>query len=294
MSRRLPISHPVAFFKVSGAGNDFIVVLVPPGGEPAEETIRTWCRRGVSLGADGLITLERTDRGGRIVHRNPDGGRSELCLNGSRCAAQLVFHLGWQTSTLLLQTDSGTLDARHVDELGVSLELPPIVTWPERRVLEVDGEPHDGCYVVAGVPHFVLPWTTPEGKPASLGGVPIARLGPQLRSHADLYPQGANVDFVRYTDRHRFELRTFERGVEAETLACGTGVVASAVAGVVSGELELPAVALTAGGFELTVDGEIEDGEVRRLELGGDARVVAKGDILPGAAVVPSRPRWSG
>lgn len=293
MGHRFPISHPVAFFKVSGAGNDFIVVLVPPGREPAEATIRTWCRRGVSLGADGLITLERTDRGGRIVHRNPDGGRSELCLNGSRCAAQLIFHLGWQTSTLRLQTDSGTLAARHVDEVGVSLELPAIVTPPERRVLVVDEEPYEGWFVVAGVPHFVLPWTSPEGEPASLRGVPIGRLGPRLRSHGNLYPHGANVDFVRYTERHRFELRTFERGVEAETLACGTGVVAAAVAGVLSGDLELPAVALTAGGFELTVDGEIEDGEVRRLELGGDARVVAKGDILPGAAVVPARPRWS-
>ncbi len=293
MTGRLPISDPVGFFKVSGAGNDFIVVLVPPGKEPPDEAIRTWCRRGVSLGADGLMTLVRTDRGGRIVHREPDGRRSELCLNGSRCAAQLVFHLGWQSSTLELETDAGTLRARHVDDVRVGLELPPIVTRPQRRVLVVDGMRHEGWYVSVGVPHFVLPWTSPEGSPAGLGGAPVERLGPRLRSHPDLYPQGANVDFVRFTERRRFEVRCFERGVEGETLACGTGVVATAVAGVVAGELELPSVALTAGGFELTVDGELKSGEVRRLELAGDARVVARGELLPGAAVVPTRPRWS-
>jgi diaminopimelate epimerase len=94
------------------------------------------------------------------------------------------------------------------------------------------------------------------------------------------------------TGRRRFEVRFFERGVEAETLACGTGVVATAVAGAAAGELELPVTALTAGGFELTVDGDLEDGEARRLELQGDARVVARGELLPGASVVPARWRF--
>ncbi len=282
------MSSPVGFFKVSGAGNDFLVVLVPPSRTPREEAIRTWCRRRLSLGGDGLMTLERTDHGGKIVHYNLDGRRSELCLNGSRCAAQLVFHLGWQSSTLDLETDAGTLGARRIDDVRVALELPPIVSRPERRVLRLGEEAHDGWYVVAGVPHFVLPWTS------GLTDAPVEVLGPRLRSHPELCPQGANVDFVRFVGRRRFELRTFERGVEAETLACGTGTVATAVAGTVAGELELPATAVTAGGFELTVDGEVDgDGEVGRLELAGDARVVARGELLAGASVVPKRPRWS-
>ncbi|MCP4660362.1 MAG: diaminopimelate epimerase [bacterium] len=276
----------VPFFKVSGAGNDFIA-LIAPDRSPRPDEIRAWCRRGLSLGADGVFTLTRNARGARMVHYNADGGRNDLCLNASRCAAQLVLHLGWQEADSELTTDVGVLRARRVDGSRVALELPGILGEPEALVLAVGSASYEGWRLRVGVEHFVLPW------PESLSRAPIAELGPKLRSHPELGPQGANVNFVRFPSSTRLEIRTFERGVEGETLACGTGVVAGAVAGVAAGRLELPVSALTSGGFELVIDGETEAGRLRRALVAGDARIVARGRLLPGAEALPSAPAWS-
>lgn len=265
-----------AFFKVSGAGNDF-VALAEPEREPTADEIRAWCRRGLSLGADGVFTLTRTGRGARMTYYNADGGRGELCLNGSRCAARLAFHLGWHDEFLELDTDVGPLAARLVDGERVALELPPVAGSPRRRALAVAGTSYDGWHLEVGVPHFVLPW------PGDLADAPVAALGPALRAHPDLGPRGANASFVRFAAPGRLAIRTFERGVEAETLACGTGVVAAVLAGEAAGALAMPAVAATAGGFELIVD---RDGDA--LSLTGDARIVARGELLPGARELPA------
>lgn len=271
-----------ACFQVSGAGNDFIA-LAEPARAPSPAEISAWCRRGLSLGADGVVTLRRTERGARMQHYNADGTRSDLCLNGSRCAARLAFHLGWHRGTLELVTDAGALAARHVDEGRVGLELPPIVTAPERMALEAEGAVYEGFRLSVGVPHFVVPWAS------ELGGVPLAKLGPPLRHHEALLPEGANVSFVRFVAAERFEIRTYERGVEAETLACGTGVVAAAVAGADAGLAAWPSTALTSGGFELSVERDESD----RITLTGDARVVARGELLAGADRLPDEPTWT-
>jgi len=270
-----------AFFKVSGAGNDFIA-LIAPEAAPSAATIRAWCRPQVSIGADGVFLLEQTPDGARMVHFNSDGGRAELCLNGSRCAAQLAFELGWHCDSLILATDAGDLAARRLDAHRVAVELPPIAGAPSATRLAVDGRAWEGWTVEVGVPHFVLPW------PETLRRAPVAELGPRLRRHPDLGERGANVDFVRFHAPDRFEIRSFERGVEAETLACGTGVVATAVAGVADGRLVYPVTALTTGGFEITVERSGSD----RLMLGGDARIVAQGTLLAGAVGHPPPAVW--
>ncbi|MEE8523572.1 MAG: diaminopimelate epimerase [Thermoanaerobaculia bacterium] len=278
----------IGYYKLSGAGNDFLG-LVEPERIPAAEEIRTWCRRGVSLGADGVFVLSRSDGGAvDMAHFNADGGRAELCLNGSRCAARLAFELGWdRNGTVELHTDAGVLAARPAGDDTVEIELPPIVGEPEPRVLEVGSKNHEGWTVRVGVPHWVLPW------PGSLAGAPVRELGPTLRSHPDLAPDGANVDFVRFVTANRFEIRTFERGVEAETLACGTGVVAAVAAGLAAGCLELPVSALTAGGFELRVGGEAAAGRLHRPTFAGDARILAHGELRDGEASLPPLPSWS-
>ena len=177
---------------------------------------------------------------------------------------------------------TGTLRAR-----GAVAEVLQSTEVDERLSLTVDDASFSGWTLPVGVPHLVLPWE------AGLANAPVSTLGPTLRAHPDLGPAGANVHFVRWVSRWRFEIRSFERGVEAETLACGTGTVACAAAGVAAGQLELPARALTAGGFELEVDGTIEAGRLRRVALAGDARVVAHGKILPAAGSVPPAPGWS-
>jgi diaminopimelate epimerase len=267
------------FYKVSGSGNDFLA-LAEPFETPSPETILAWCRRGVSLGGDGLFVLRRAGGGATMEYFNSDGYPADLCLNGTRCAAQLAFHLGWAEGTVMVRTGAGAFSGRRLDEGRVAVDLP----FPEQSPEEIEIQGHRGYRIIVGVPHFVLPW------PESLGGAPVRELGRAIRFDPAFGEPGTNVNFVRFPDPGRLEIRTYERGVEDETLSCGTGVLASAAVGLATGKSRLPLRVLTAGGFELEVDGEPAGG---RWSLAGDARVIAEGDLLAGALASPGPPGWS-
>lgn len=269
----------IPFYKLSGAGNDFLA-LVEPSAPPDGGAVRAWCRRGLSLGADGLFTLERHAEGARMVHWNPDGSRGTLCLNGSRCAALLAGELGWgPPESLRLVTDAGTLETRRLGEQSIQIELPFSLEDPRPLNLEHGGA-YPGFALRVGDPHFVVPWATPES-------LDVEDLGSALRHHPGLAPEGANIHFVAREGPHHIRLRSFERGVERETLACGTGVVAAAWCGIAQGELLPPVHARTAGGFVLTFTGEPSPAGFRRPTLSGDARIVARGELWPGASFPP-------
>jgi len=275
-----------SFYKLSGGGNDFLA-LVEPEAEPSPEAIRAWCTRGVSVGADGLFTLgRRPDGGARMLHYNADGGRTELCLNGTRCAARLAFHLGWAADSLTIETDSGEIVAGNAGAAAVRLDLAPPRAEPRALTLRVESQSIEGWRLRVGGPHFVIAW---EG---GLAEAPLESLGPPLRSHADLGAPGANVHFVDFAEPERIGIRSWERGVEAETLACGSGVLASAAVGLATGQVRLPVTALTKGGFELEVDGALEDGRLTGWSLAGDARLIAEGSLLSGSDSAPTPPRW--
>ena len=265
------------FYKVSGSGNDFLA-LAEPFQVPPPETIRAWCRRGVSLGADGLFILRRADGGATMDYFNADGLPADLCLNGTRCAAQLAFHLGWADGTVTVRTAAGEVPARRIDEARIALELPAPAEPPRSLAVEAGGASWTGYRLTIGVPHFVLLW--PEG----LEHAPVRELGAEIRRHPAFGPSGTNVNFVRFPAPDRMEIRTFERGVEDETLSCGSGVMASAAVGLETGRARLPLHVATWGGFELEVDGDLSQ---KRWSLAGDARVVAEGDLLPGALASP-------
>lgn len=266
------------FFLVSGAGNDFIALLERSAPEP--KTIRAWCRRGVSVGADGLFALRRIAEGRYALdYANADGARAALCLNAARCAARLAFRQEPRAERLTIETGPGALVAEPVDESRTAVLVPEPVAG-RVMTLHAGGRDHPGRRIDAGVPHFVLPW------PGDLDNAPVASLGPALRAHPDLGPEGANVHFVDLDPPDRFRIRSFERGVEAETLACGTGVVAAAACGIAESRLALPVVAETRGGFGLHLE-EAPDGPdgQSRWRLSGDARIVASGRIAGAAAV---------
>ena len=275
------------FYKVSGSGNDFLALAEPPE-DPGAETIRAWCRRGVSLGGDGLFILRRADggavNGGAVMdYFNSDGLPADLCLNGTRCAAQLAFHLDWAQGTVCLQTGAGAVSARRLDGSRVAVDLPVPAAAPRELTVEIGGTPYTGYSLLVGVPHFVLLW--PEG----LGSAPVRELGRALRHHPVFGPPGTNVNFVRFPALDRMEIRTYERGVEDETLSCGSGVMASSAVGVAQGVARLPLHVLTQGGFELEVAGDLRGG---RWSLAGDARVIAEGELLAGALASPAPPPW--
>jgi diaminopimelate epimerase len=271
-------------YQVSGGGNDFLA-LVEPERSPSAEEIAAWCRRGLALGADGLFVLHRQGAAAvRMDYWNADGQAADLCLNGTRCAARLAFDLRWAAGEVTVETGAGAVRARLLDGARVALELPRPARAPAPRLVALDGEEHRGYFVVVGVPHLVLPW------PQGLEHAPVADLGRRLRRHPSFGPAGTNVDFVLFGDVRTLEIRSFERGVEAETLACGTGVLAAAAVGLELGLSRLPLSALTAGGFRFEV---LPAAGTAHWGLAGDARLLARGEILPEAGALPPPPRWS-
>jgi len=273
---------------VSGGGNDF-VALLEPARDPQAAEIVAWCRRGLSVGADGAFVLRRRAAGTvEMRYWNADGRPADLCLNGTRCAARLAIEAGWCGDELVVVTGVGPLRARRLGPTTIALELPAPETVPHRLALPTGEGEVEGWAVRVGVPHFVVPW------PRSLADCPVAALGAELRRHAAFAPAGANVDFVRFPARGRLEIRSFERGVEAETLACGSGVLAAVAVGLLLEQLALPVRALTQGGFELEVAGDTVDSAPSRWTLGGDARLLGSLTLGAEAALAPPPPpAWS-
>jgi diaminopimelate epimerase len=272
MSVRIPIT------KMSGAGNDFVVLDARawdalPGDRAA--WVRAVCRRGLSVGADGVLVVsaDGSDRV-RVVFFNPDGGEA-FCGNGSRCAARYAATRAEVSATMTLLTAVGEV-AAVVDGERVSLTLPPPEDLGE-VILEDDLRTFRGRWIVAGVPHVVFPVS-------GLSAYPLERVGPSLRRHVALGPSGANVNLVESGAGGRVCVRTWERGVENETLSCGTGAVAVAFAARLAGAPET-VVVVPRSGTALTV---VLSGEAARPEyarLIGDARFVFTGELDPEATV---------
>jgi diaminopimelate epimerase len=272
------------FFRLSGGGNDFLA-LAEPIDDPTPAQIRAWCRRRLSLGADGLFLLHRSPDGARMRHFNADGSSADLCLNGTRCAVRLARHLGWTDNEIVIETGAGLIPGSSSEITSVTLALEPPGA-PEPLKIEVDGESLQGFRVPVGVPHFVLP------RPDGVARAPVASLGQRLRSDPVFGDAGTNVDFVHFADRNRMDIRTYERGVESETLACGTGVMASVAVGVSQGDLELPVTVLTRGGFRFEVSSWAGGHGDLRWGLEGDARLLVEGELVEGAEDLPEPPPW--
>lgn len=274
------------YYKVSGSGNDFLA-LAEPASDPASDSIAGWCRRGLSIGADGLFTIRREAGAVRMNYWNADGLPAALCINGTRCAARLAMELGWVGDRVDVLTGVGPIAARAASNDRIALEFPPPQDAPAPRRVEALGESWEGYYHMVGVPHFVILW------PHGLASVPVATLGAALRHHPAFAPAGTNVNFVRFPRPDRMEIRSFERGVEAETLACGSGVLAAAAVGVHLGLGRLPMEVLTAGGFLIEVQGETDGTRIRRWEMAGDARILSEGTLREGADKLPPPAHWS-
>ena len=282
-------------YRTSGAGNDFLA-LVEPSAPPAPETIRAWCARGVSLGADGAFTIRRAPDGEgagdgaptiAMVYWNADGGEAALCVNATRCAAQLAFHLGWAERQVIVRTGAGPFAATRVSTDEIALEMAPPNENARPITLDVAGRELAVWSMTVGVPHAIVPWED------DLANCPVAELGPPVRRHRQ-FAAGANANFVRFAGPHDLDIRTWERGVEGETLACGSGVLATVAAGVSEGRLQLPVRARTKGGFVLTVDGETADDgrRIARWTMAGDARVLARLETFPAAEQALPAPAW--
>ena len=267
-----------SFWKMAGGGNDFIVVdgITRPAPVFGARQIRRLCRRGVSIGADGVIVLERSDVAGvRMRHWNADGGENDFCGNGTRCAARLAFDLGLVPMTARVETGAGVMLAEIFVGGEVAVQVPAPTGLRRGLALDGAGRLYEGDFVIVGVPHFV---TTAR---APLSTLDLATIGPPLRRHPGLGPAGANVNFVERHGPDALGIRTFERGVEAETGSCGSGSVAAALCLRLKDGSDHPVKLVPTSGIPLTVTMRRDGDDLTDIRLRGDARIVFKGEATP-------------
>jgi diaminopimelate epimerase len=265
----------IPFMKMSGSGNDFILI---DHREPflkedrLKEFIRKVCRRRISVGADGLILIERSKKADfKWRYYNADGSEAEMCGNGGRCAARFAYLKGVTGPSLKFETLAGILSAQ-VDEKRVKLEMTKPFGLKLDETLLIDGKKQVFSSINTGVPHAVLFVEDLEG----LDMVPI---GKTIRFHSNFAPSGTNVNFIRLEKGSQLSIRTYERGVEDETLACGTGAVASALIAAFKGLVKSPVSIKTRGGEVLTVYFEIEVREVKRVFFEGDVHIIYEAEM---------------
>jgi diaminopimelate epimerase len=269
------MQEPLSFAKMAGGGNDFVVIDNRTGRvTDGSDLTRRICTPHLSVGADGLILVENSERASlKMIYYNADGSRAEFCANGTRCAARFALFAGIALHRMSIETDTGILRA-EIDTKGlVTLWVAPPTAVELNRPLRVGTLPLQGSSLVVGVPHYVV-FMKDE-----IWGADIVPIGRAIRNHPDLQPQGANVNFVLIRDPHSIEVRTYERGVEAETLSCGSGVVASVSASALFDKVQSPVKVLTRSGITFEVSFTRDGAGVTDIALKGDARVVYRGTM---------------
>ena len=256
----------IPFYKMHGAGNDFVMVDDRSLSFPVSdrEFIARRCARRTGVGCDGILLLQPSDAADlRMRFINPDGNEVEMCGNGARCVARLAFDLGIAAGTMTIGTGAGLVRAQVSGE-AIRLDLTEPTDW--RFDLEV-GLDEPVSAVNTGVPHAIV-WVD------DLEAVDVAEQGRHLRFHPLFAPEGTNANFVRLEADGSLSVRTYERGVEGETLACGTGAAAAALMAARCGKVELPVAVHCASGYDLMVDSH---GPVTTLS--GTAEYVFEGEM---------------
>ena len=266
------------FLKMSGSGNDFIVIDNRDGRldiEPRTLAERI-CRRRMSVGADGLILVEpslQADFRMRIL--NADGSEAEMCGNGARCVARFAEMLGIAGPHMAFETLAGIIRAQ-VDGSRVKLQTSRPQEIRLHQSIEVDGAMHQIHSINTGVPHAVLFCS-------DLEAVPVRTLGRKIRFHPAFQPAGTNVDFATLLDERTLLIRTYERGVEDETLACGTGTVAAALVAAALGMVSSPVEVRVRSGETLTVSFTGNGPEFHEVVFEGEVRLVYQGELMADA-----------
>ncbi len=272
------IRDPIPFEKYSGAGNDFILIDHRRpflNGLPLDRLAATVCARKRSVGADGLILVETSDRADfKWRFFNSDGSVAEMCGNGARCVARFAFLHGIAGPDLCFETAAGMIEAQVAEEVRIKM------TEPDQAELDIPLDIGRHGLVLSrintGVPHGVVFVDDPEA-------MDVRGLGRAIRNHPRFAPAGTNVNFVCPGKDNQLICRTYERGVEDETLACGTGAVAAALITALKYEMGSPVQVRVRSGCRLTIHFEQTGDRFESVYLAGEARRVCQGVILPEA-----------
>ncbi len=253
----------IRFTKMHGTGNDFVLIDDREEFFPCDDhrRIAALATRPDGIGCEGVILVRKSAIADfQMRFFNPDGTEAELCGNGARCVAAFAREIGAAPADKMrFETAAGLIDAEIADEGVVTIAMP---------------KPHDFAedFCVVGVPHKIV-------AVENLARTNVANEGRRIRMDEAFAPGGTNVDFVVYRKPNRVTIRTYERGVEAETGACGTGSVAAAVVGVADYGLEFPVHVKTVQGYDLTVNGVYDGENFSDLTLTGPVKRVFTGEI---------------
>jgi diaminopimelate epimerase len=275
----------ILFSKMQGAGNDFIVIDHQPGLDYPVFAKKA-CDRHMGIGADGVLVLDKSktsDHRMRII--NADGSEAEMCGNGARCMAVYIVHKFAVTPEVFtLETLAGTIQATAQGETA-SVRLPDPKDYRPNIELRLDNQKIYGHFINTGVPHTVI---FVQG----MQEVDVNDLGRMIRNHKTFAPKGTNVDFIEKIKDGYVALRTYERGVEAETMACGTGSVAAALVGYLQGTDKLEPTkgaaikVVTKSGemLDVTFDLDVKDTKpvITDVWLKGSGKFICKGEYYHG------------
>jgi diaminopimelate epimerase len=263
------------FTKMNGAGNDFVMIDNRDGSRSfSREQITHLCDRHRGIGGDGLIAVEGTPESLRMRYYNADGGEAEMCGNGARCFARFAARLiGLSEGTISFQTMAGPISAELLGE-QVRLRMSEPHSLQLAHSLKVEGLDLEVHSINTGVPHAVT-------FVSELESTPVVSQGRPLRHHQRFAPAGTNANFAQVLAPGSLSIRTYERGVEDETLACGTGVVASALIHHLRTGAPSPVRVRVRGGDTLEVGFQIHDGHPTSVTLTGPADFVFEGSITP-------------
>ena len=269
----------VQFTKMSGAGNDFVVIdnfdnHIRSGSDFAKRI----CDRHWGVGADGLLLAEKsTTAAYRMMYYNADGSFGGMCGNGGRCIAEFCHTRGLAPA----EHDFEALDHVYHAVIGqgtVRLSMKDPRDFRANLMLPVNGKKLRAVFVDTGSPHVVIPARLISRK--GLDALDVENLGRKIRQMKQFSPQGTNVNFIEVSGPNSLNIRTYERGVETETLACGTGSIAAAATGFLTAGMKPPVAITVRSGSKLTVDFDVDaDGNPRGVQLTGPVKTVFEGSI---------------
>ncbi|UCD31960.1 MAG: diaminopimelate epimerase [Desulfobacterales bacterium] len=271
--------QPLNFYKMSGSGNDFIIIdnrKKVVNDADLVKFIASVCRRKMSVGADGFILVENSDDVDfEWRFYNSDGSVAEMCGNGARCAARFAYENNIAGPRMSFKTEAGVIHAQIIDD-RVKIKMPDPTDFKKNDELHLEEGALPIASIHTGVPHVVI--VVDDIEEAA-----VVELGRKIRFHETFAPAGTNVNFINPMADNVVAMRTYERGVEDETLACGTGAVASAIVMADKLNVTSPVSILTRSGERLSIYYAVEKGIYSDIYLEGDARIIYKARLCEDA-----------
>ena len=264
----------IPFWKMHGASNDFILVDDRNATFPTHD--HAWMSkigsRRTGVGCEGIILIQPSSTSDfRMRFFNPDGNEVDMCGNGARCVARLAHDIGIAPNRMAFDTASGIIHAETQGD-NVLLEMTEPHSWNFDQPVTLNDQVYTRHFVDTGVPHVVIPVD-------DLEAIDVQTIGAMVRYHKDYEPNGANANFVQVTGSNSLDVRTYERGVENETLACGTGIVACALIGGRMGWVDSPVLVTPASGDVIEIKYDLTAGGATNVTMRGPAERVFEGTL---------------